>query len=551
LDGSTNDVILEWTISPKEVGIQYSADENTWTYDGQYHYGNAIATGLCGSDTCEFYYTNNERKHAGSQTFTISGVSNGNYKLPDSGLSYTMTINQKVIGIEWGQVRWAYDGNEKVVTATVTGLVNGDVCAVRLADNKRTNAGSQIVVAIQLSNNNYTFDYVHPLLPPQTTMTIDKSPTATANPISGLVYNGNNQQGVSGDYVEWTGITSATDAGDYAATAKPDSNHLWPDGTDGEKQVEWSIERQRTATASKSNKTYTGSSKTGVTGNYVDWSGTTKATNAGTYTAYATPKDNYAWSDGTYGKKTITWIMNKASGSVTAPTAKTLTYNGSAQQLVNAGSTNYGEVYYRLGTSGDFTTTIPTATNVGTYTVYYYSSGDKNHNATSQSKYVTVTIKGRVASYAVITEHIYDGTQKTIYNQYTGVTWSGVRYATDAGTYTAYVTPVANYMWSDGSTDRKIITWEIKRSPTAALTYYKTLAWIGSQAYSPIITNKHCVLSGKTQVLPIEGMGSYTFVVQPAANYAWSDGTTDKVTISWILSGGQSQDSGKTTITKP
>ena len=72
--------------------------------------------------------------------------------------------------------------------------------------------------------------------------------------------------------------------------------------------------------------------------------------------------------------------MNKASGSVsTAPTAKNPSYTGSAVALVNAGS-GTGTMYYRVGTSGSFTDKIPTATNVGSYTVYYYAAASTNYN---------------------------------------------------------------------------------------------------------------------------------------------------------------------------
>ena len=47
------------------------------------------------------------------------------------------------------------------------------------------------------------------------------------------------------------------------------------------------------------------------------WSGTTSATDAGTYYATATPTSNYAWSDGTTGSKSISWTINKKSVSVT------------------------------------------------------------------------------------------------------------------------------------------------------------------------------------------------------------------------------------------
>ena len=70
---------------------------------------------------------------------------------------------------------------------------------------------------------------------------------------------------------------------------------------------------------------------------------------------------------------------------ITPPTAQeNLTYTGQKQALIIAGSVDaqYGEMQYRLGTSGNFSTAIPTGTDAGTYTVWYRVIGDANHNDT-------------------------------------------------------------------------------------------------------------------------------------------------------------------------
>ena len=85
-------------------------------------------------------------------------------------------------------------------------------------------------------------------------------------------------------------------------------------------------------------------------------------------------------------------LSTQPSGYVsTAPTAKILSYNGSAQALVNAGS-GTGTMYYRLGTSGSFSTSIPTATNAGTYSVYYYSAATGYYTQSATGGPVNITI---------------------------------------------------------------------------------------------------------------------------------------------------------------
>ena len=59
---------------------------------------------------------------------------------------------------------------------------------------------------------------------------------------------------------------------------------------------------------------------------------------------------NFQWSSGTATSTIeISWTIGKANPTYTAPTAKALTYNGSsntngtAQTLLNAGSTSHGK----------------------------------------------------------------------------------------------------------------------------------------------------------------------------------------------------------------
>ena len=82
----------------------------------------------------------------------------------------------------------------------------------------------------------------------------------------------------------------------------------------------------------------------------------------------------------------------KTDPTYTVPTAKTgLTYNGRAQALIKPGRATGGTMQYKLD-NGEYSTTIPTATDAGTYTVYYKVVGDENHNDVSEAS-ITVTIK--------------------------------------------------------------------------------------------------------------------------------------------------------------
>ena len=136
------------------------------------------------------------------------------------------------------------------------------------------------------------------------------------------------------------------------------------------------------------------------------------ANTIGIYDIYFTAtKDGYSVMS-SHKKLTVTKAATPAS-AITAPAANALTYNGNEQLLVTAGSVDakYGEMQYRLGTSGGFSTAIPAATDAGTYTVYYKVVGAEGYNDTT-AKSIKVTISpvkikgiGNVASVS----KTYDG----------------------------------------------------------------------------------------------------------------------------------------------
>ena len=101
---------------------------------------------------------------------------------------------------------------------------------------------------------------------------------------------------------------------------------------------------------------------------------------------------------------TYAYAAKEAAVVTKAPEAKTLTYNGQAQELVTVGTATGGEMQYTLGTkvaaTQPYTTSIPTATDAGTYYVWYKVIGDENHNDT-EAACVEVTIKERPVSQPV------------------------------------------------------------------------------------------------------------------------------------------------------
>ncbi|MBO4892998.1 MAG: InlB B-repeat-containing protein [Prevotella sp.] len=125
------------------------------------------------------------------------------------------------------------------------------------------------------------------------------------------------------------------------------------------------------------------------------------------------------------------------TATVSAPTAKSLTYDGTAQALVNAGTSSDGEIQYKLG-DGSWDTSIPTATNAGTYTVYYKVVADNNHTDNAGSS-VGVTISpASVTLTANSDTKAYNGEKQTVTgftSSVEGLTFEGVS-ASGSGTTT-------------------------------------------------------------------------------------------------------------------
>lgn len=101
-------------------------------------------------------------------------------------------------------------------------------------------------------------------------------------------------------------------------------------------------------------------------------------TAAGTQTVTVTGKGNYT------GTKTTTLTVNKVAASKTNPSNNAPTYNGSAVQIIKAGSSSHGTFYYNTSASDTGQTTDATAaalkaTNAGTYTRYWKFVADSNH----------------------------------------------------------------------------------------------------------------------------------------------------------------------------
>ena len=139
----------------------------------------------------------------------------------------------------------------------------------------------------------------------------------------------------------------------------------------------------------------------------------------------------------------------------TAPTANELVYNGQAQTLIAAGEASPGVMLYSLD-GKTYSKDLPTATDAGTYTVYYKAGGIDHKDTEPQTISVTIAPKDITGATITLddTALTYNGAEQT--KKVVSVTVDGltVTYTvegnkgTAAGSYSLTVTGTGNFTGS-------------------------------------------------------------------------------------------------------
>ena len=241
-------------------------------------------------------------------------------------------------------------------------------------------------------------------------------------------------------------------------------------------------------------------------------------------------------------------VITKAEGTITAPTAKDLTYTGSAQELIKAGTSQTGEIQYKIE-GGTYSTSIPKATNAGTYKVYYKVVGDKNHEDVTETS-ISVTIKKATLNYTTAGyEGIYDGSEHGITVEASGAT---IKYGTssesytlttspkytDVGTYTVYYQiEKEGYNTVKGSKQVVISKAEGKvTAPTAkTLTYTgsaQTLINAGSSSTGTIQYKVGSTGTYSTDLPSGKDAGTYTVYYKVLASTNYKEVTEKSITVT-------------------
>ena len=536
--------------------IQYSLNSSSG-------FSNSIPTGTAAGTYIVYFYA--------------AASTNYNQSTPTENVS--VTIGEKSISIPTPTGYSAqYDGSAH--TATFGSCTGASITKYRYSTNNSswtestsnpslTNVGTLYTQAYYTAGTNYTGSGWSS----SATISISRNKSASAS-ASNKTYNGTTesngtaQTGVTGSNVSWTGTTSATNAGSYTAYATPTSNYAWSDGTYAQKTISWSIARRgqtapvlngasavfhNTATATvKTAGTVSGS--TAAAPGTLTWSNQSR-TAVGSQTAtayYAATTTNFSASPSSAG---VTVEITKASdASVSVTLSGTLTYSRSAQTLATA--TSHGCTYYlALGSNGStaptsgWTNGSLTATNAGTYYIWYKGTKDGNH-----SNDIGATYKGSVTINKVTpvistnpsnTSPTYNGSAQNLLSggaykhsssDSTAVAGTfSYQQGTNAGSYanpTWSFTPTDTTNYNSTSGTRSGTTTTIAAQSLSSVTI--TLSWTSKSYNGNVQVPTATVKSGSTTLTSgtyytlsysnssSKNAGSYSITASATSNYSFT-----------------------------
>ena len=404
------------------------------TASGSYYYGSTITLKATESAGYTFNgWTSSNTNLVANQTnasatFTMPA---GNITMTPSITAKSLTFNDQSKAVTYNKttdqsvsISAATGGSESYSYSITSGnasyfSISGTTITVKAATPASTYT---IKVTATDNNTKVTKEAIITLVVNKKSVT---KPTSPAD----KVYNAEEQShGIKtpeGASIVTSGSTlKATNVNAYNVVFTLNSNYKWSDGTTTDVTVTWKITAYNLSNAtieSVDKQTYTGSAitpkpnvkvpipsgKTTMLASDTDYTYSySNNTNAGTGTVKVIGKGNYT------GTKSITFEIGQAENPVKV-TANDLTYNTSSQALVTTSGAK-GTICYSLDSvitnKCSTSTAIPTGTNAGTYTVYYYVNGTSNYKETSGS--VIVTIKKYNISNAVIgtiNDQIYTG----------------------------------------------------------------------------------------------------------------------------------------------
>ena len=482
------------------------------TASGSYYYGSTITlkatantgyifTGWTSSNTNLVANQTNA-----SATFTMPA---GNITMTPNATAKSLTFNDQSFNRTYNPTT-----DQKVGITAATGGSGSYSYSIASGNTSYFSiSGTSITVKAGTPANTYTLKVLakdtNTNATKEATITIVVDKKTTSAPVSPTVkiYNAAVQNhGITipegASIVESKSTLSAINVGTYNVVFTLNSNYKWNSNITGDITVSWSISAYNINNAtieSIEDQTYIPGDEgvkpkpkvivpipSGKTTTLVEGTDFTYSyygnLNAGTATVSVTGKGNYT----SYKNATFKIVQTENPAQITA---NDLTYNTQAQALVTT-SNAQGNICYSLDsalTSCNTANNIPTATEAGTYTVYYYVKGNTNYKFKAGS--VLVTIKKYNLSNATISglsNKTYNGSAQTqsgftvkvpIPTGHPSTPTYTTSYSnnTNAGTATMTLTGTGNYTGTKSATF-KIVQTENPAQITANDLTYNTQA---------------------------------------------------------------------------
>lgn len=371
-----------------------------------------------------------------------------------------------------------------------------------------------------------------------------------------LNYNGSLQtlslNNFDANYHSLGGIYAAQNAGEYVAKVSPLNNYCWNDGTFDAKEIVWAINPIKIAKPTLDGQTLTNNYSgtpiyfyaSNYNADYITFSGVEQATAPGVYPHVYKLKDktNTTWADDSTGDVTFVFEIKWLVFDIPKLVSETVEFGGSYE--IDYGDTpkNYLSMGF-ISSSGDYILTVgehTTTVHIIKTEGVIWKDGTQN-DITLTFEVIPARLSAEISNPYQITIPTYTGNAIAINNStYLGerfsgnVDFSGDYQATDAGEYTALITPKANFAWQDGTTSQKSIKWKINPaiiSPPAIDT--SVILTYDGNSKSPTLINfdaNKMVLSGDVSEI---NAGDYILTVGTTSNFYFADAET--VNLNWTI----------------
>ena len=370
VDGSTSNVVINWQIGSNKL-VKPTLEFADYTYSG-----NSVTVTINGFDSATMSKTGTESAtNAGSYTVTISLKNSAAYQWAD-GTTSNVVLNWSIAPVtirpdpSVNEV-FVYDGAAHSPTiyyfdaATMT----------KSGTESATDAGNYVITFNLKNKTNYrwsdgttaakSYDWSinkRDITPP----TIAQSSyTYTGSKITAAL------SGVDSNYYTAGGDTYATNAGDYTLTVslKDTNNTRWkyPNDATADINLTWTINRARlseeestlvqdtevffngTAYPKNFHQAFSFLSDLTYYNKRYKTYGGTSADHAGTYIAQVEPSNNFAWNDGTFNRKEISWTVSPIK--IPKPTAgiTIFTYDGTTKTFTYSFDSENSRFAFRSG----------------------------------------------------------------------------------------------------------------------------------------------------------------------------------------------------------